>query len=191
MNLVVGGSSAGGHLAAIVAQRCVAIRIPLKLQILTVPVTDLTALDDSWNLQPDCPYKSYLENANAPCLPLERMQFFVRHFLGEKMPHQPRPANPAILSPAVELSPIKAESVKGLAPALISVAEIDILRDEGIAYARKLEADGVPVKLRQYMGVPHIFALMDAVLPEAKEYLQDCCDELKKAFGLSSECDCT
>lgn len=106
----------------------------------------------------------------------------MKHFLGEKMPHPPPTANPAILPAEVELSPMKAGSLKGLAPAMINVADVDILRDDGEAYARKLLKDGVPVKLKRFMGVPHTFLFMDGALPEAREYIQDCCNELKKAF---------
>jgi acetyl esterase/lipase len=183
LNIAIGGGSAGGHLAAILAQRCLAKKIPLKLQILSVPATDLTALDDNWNIRADCPYDSYLENALAPGLPLERIQFFLKFFLGEKMPNPLPTANPAILSPEVELSPMKTENVSGLAPAMISTADVDILRDEGEAYAKKLSAQGVPVKLKRYMGVSHPFMFMDGVLQEARDYIRDCCDELTKAFN--------
>jgi len=111
------------------------------------------------------------------------MQFFMRHFLGERMPHPPPSANPAILPPEIELSPMKATSVKGLAPAMINVADVDILRDDGEMYAKKLQADGVQVKLKRYMGVPHLFTLMDGALKEAKEYTEDCCDELRKVLS--------
>jgi acetyl esterase/lipase len=183
LNIAIGGCSAGAHLAAVLAQRCLAKDIPLKSQILTVPTTDLSYLAEDYSIRPDCPYNSYLENASAPCLPLERMRFFMKHFLGEKMPHPPPAANPAILSPEVELSPMKATSLKGLAPAIINTADVDILRDDGEAYARKLSENGVQVKLKRYMGVPHPFTHMDGALEEAREYTQDCCDQLKMAFS--------
>ena len=182
-NMAIGGVSSGGHLAAIVAQRCRTVGIHLKSQILTVPITDLTALDDHWNIRPDCPYSSYLENASAPCLSIERMQFFMNHFLGPSMPHPPPAANPAILPPEVELSPIKAGSLKGLAPAMVNTADVDPIRDDGEAYARKLQADGVPVRLKRFMGMPHPFMFMDGALPEAREYVQDSVDALKRAFS--------
>jgi acetyl esterase/lipase len=183
-NLAIGGVSAGGHLSAVLAQRCLAKQIPIKLQILSVPATDFTACNDDWSVPPDCPYNSYIENVSVPCLPLERMQFFWKHLLGDKNPHLPPAADPAILPPEVELSPIKAKSLKGLAPALVTTSDVDVLRDEGEAYARRLAAEGVPVKLKRYMGVPHIFLIMDGVLPEAREYIQRCCDELKSVFGI-------
>ena len=157
--------------------------IPLKLQILTVPATDLTALDDNWNIRADCPYNSYFENISAPGLPLVRMKFFLKLFLGKKRPNPLPAAYPAILFPEVELSPILAENVKGLAPAMINTTDVDILRDEGEAYATKLSTQGVQVKLKRYMGVPHPFMFMDGALQEARDYGQDCCDELAKAFN--------
>jgi acetyl esterase len=74
-----------------------------------------------------------------------------------------------ILPPEVDLSPIKPGSLKGLALAMINVADVDPLRDEGEAYTRKLSTDGAQVQLNRYMGVPHLFAFFDAALPEAKE----------------------
>jgi acetyl esterase/lipase len=181
--MAIGGVSAGAHLTAILAQRCNALNIPLKLQILTVPATDLTALSpQNWSLPSTCPYPSYLQNSSAPCLPLARMQFFLTHFLGPSMPTPLPVANPSILPPEVELSPMKAESVKGLAPAMVSTADVDVLRDDGEMYARKLEAGGVSVRCKRFMGVPHPFTFMNEALPEAREYIQDCCDALKLVF---------
>ena len=185
-NLAIGGVSAGAHLAAIVAQRCHALSIPLCLQILTVPATDLSFLSpEDYSLPSSCAYPSFLENRTAPCLPLERVQFFMHHLLG---PHFPSPiprAEPCILSPEVELSPIKAEtgSLRGLAPAMVSTADVDVLRDQGELYARRLEEEGVRVKVRRFMGVAHPFMFMDEALPQAREYIQDCVDILKTVFA--------
>lgn len=108
----------------------------------------------------------------------------MKHFLGDKNPHPPPVANPSILPPEVELSPIKATSLSGLAPALVTTSDVDVLRDDGEAYAKRLAEDGVPVKAKRYMGVPHVFLFMDVALPEAREYIQRCCDELKSVFGI-------
>jgi len=181
--IAIGGTSAGGHLAAVLAQRCKAVGFPLKAQLLVVPVTDLHALDENWNLTPDCPYNSYFENISAPRLPLERVQFFMRHLLGEKMPRTIPAATPQILSADVELSPIKAASFEGLAPAAIFTADVDVLRDQGEEYARNLEKDGVKVRSKRYMGVPHPFTHMDAGLKEAREFVEDYCNALQSAFN--------
>jgi acetyl esterase/lipase len=185
-NIAIGGASAGGHLAAILALRCHSIHIPLKLQLLNVPVVDLTLFNHDWTIPPNYPYKSYCQNAMAPGLPLERMQFFFKYLLGETKPYIVPIANPAILPPDVELSPIKAASFNGLPPAFIVTADVDILRDEAEEYARKLKGDGVRVRLKRFMGVPHPFALMDGTLQEARDYVTDCCEELRKAFDTPS-----
>ena len=187
-NIAIGGCSAGAHITAILAQRCQHLQnIPLKLQILTVPATDLTVLSSNppWSLSPHCPYPSYLENASAPCLPLERMQFFMRQLLGPCFPDRIPAAEPCVLGAEVELSPMKAGAggLKGLAPALVSIADVDLLRDDGESYARKLRGEGVQVKLRRYMGVPHPFVVMDEALEGAREYIRDCCDCLRRVFN--------
>jgi acetyl esterase/lipase len=181
--MAIGGVSAGGHLAAIIAQRCLALKIPLKLQILTVPVLDLTALTDDYSIPPDCEYPSYLENASAPYLTVERMQFFYKCLLGPRRPDPPPVAHPAILPADIELSPVKAASLKGLAPAMIHVADVDPLRDEGEAYARKLSHDGVQVQLKRWMGLPHLFSVFDKALPEAREYTIARVEALTRAFA--------
>lgn len=98
------------------------------------------------------------------------------------MPDPIPAANPAVLPPEIELSPMKATDLKGLAPAVIATADLDMLRDDGETYARKLKENGVQVRLKRYMGVPHPFMLMDGVLDQAKEYIQDSCDALNQIF---------
>lgn len=182
-NLAIGGVSAGAHLTAVLAQRCRALSIPLKLQILNVPATDLSFLSPKdYSIPASCPYPSFLENSLAPCLPLERMQFFMHHLLGPQFPSPLPMADPCILSPEVELSPMLAETLEGLAPALVSTADVDILRDQGELYAKRLEQEGVRVRLRRFMGVAHPFAFMDGALPQAREYIKDCIDALKTVF---------
>jgi acetyl esterase len=61
-------------------------------------------------------------------------------------------------------SPLRAKSHKGLAPAIIAVAEFDPLRDQGLAYADALAAAGVPVKRHVYEGLPHAFIVVGAVV---------------------------
>ena len=179
----MGGASAGAQLSAVLAQRCLSLNIALKLQILTVPMTDFTIFNDDWSVPSDCPYPSYIQNAETVCLPLVRLQFFLPGFLGNTPPHPPPAANPSILPSEVELSPIKAAFVKGLAPSVVVTSDVDVIRDDGEAYAKKLRGDGVEVLLKRFMGVPHTFHAMEGALVEAREYNQLCVDALKKAFN--------
>lgn len=84
----VGGASAGGHLAAVIAHLCRDAGIPLRLQILTVPVCDLhnAFTPDGQFDRENCPYESYREMEFAPALPAARMAYFHRHFLGVPRP---------------------------------------------------------------------------------------------------------
>lgn len=68
------------------------------------------------------------------------------------------------------LSPIKADNFDKLAPALVCVAEMDILKDESIAYANKMVSAGVRAELVEFKGVPHPFMYYDAILDAGKEY---------------------
>ena len=79
------------------------------------------------------------------------------------------------------MCPLRAESLKGVARAVVTVADVDMLRDEGIKYAERLVGEGVQVRLRKVNGVGHGFVGMDG-LKEWEEYVRDCCEELKKAF---------
>ena len=80
----VGGPSAGGNLAAVVALKARdEPKLPkLALQLLIVPCTDARFIPIEGSCPPDVPYKSYIENEFAPCLPLNRMCWFYRLWLG-------------------------------------------------------------------------------------------------------------
>jgi acetyl esterase/lipase len=84
-------------------------------------------------------------------------------------------------------SPLQAsiEQLRGLPPALIQVAEADVLRDEGEAYGRKLDEAGVKVTTVRYSGVIHDFGLLNglAEIPQTKSLFLHAAAELKKYLG--------
>jgi acetyl esterase len=142
----VGGTSAGGNLAAVVALMARDRGGPvLACQLLTVPVTDHESATDS-----------YCENGEGYVLTDEEMGWFWDHYLAtpEDGVHP-------------YASPLRAPDCSGLPPALVQAAEYDPLRDEGRAYADKLRAAGVPVTYRCYEGMLHMVlgpeAMTDAV----------------------------
>ncbi|WP_273454384.1 alpha/beta hydrolase [Nevskia ramosa] len=135
--LGVSGDSAGGNLAAVTALRLRDEGGPaLKAQLLVYPVVDA---------DPDA-YPSMTENAEGYLLGRKDMEWFFGHYVKD----------PAALT-SISLRPIKAESLKGLPPALVITAEFDPLRDEGNAYAAKLKAAGVAVESKSYDGAIHGF----------------------------------
>jgi acetyl esterase len=141
--LAVCGDSAGGNLAAVVARRARDAGGPaLAAQLLIYPGVDLAADETT--------YPSRRQNAEGYLLWLEDMLWFGDHYAGAWAG-----AGRDLTEP--DLSPLHAESLAGLAPAVVVVAEFDPLRDEGIAYARALEAAGTPVALLELPGMIHGF----------------------------------
>lgn len=131
----VAGHSAGGNLAAALALRCLAGAAPaIRVQVLLSPVLDA---DDE--------RQSYLECEEG--LPLTAAD--MRWFWSQYAPSDRR------LDP--QASPLRAPSLAGSAPAVIVAAEADPLRDEAIAYARRLSDAGVPTTFELVPGVPHLF----------------------------------
>lgn len=68
-----------------------------------------------------------------------------------------------------DASPLRAESLAGAAPALVVVCGLDPLRDEGVAYADRLRAAGVPVQLTEYPDMIHGFLRLSAVINRSRE----------------------
>ena len=80
-------------------------------------------------------------------------------------------------------SPLRASSLTGSAPAIVVTAECDVLRDEGEAYARRLEAEGARTVLRRYRGLPHGFFSMGAFVEAAKRAVEETCSALRDALA--------
>lgn len=136
--IVVGGDSAGGNLAAVVAQQARDSELPLPaLQLLLYPVTDLSSDTRSKTLF-----------ADGYFLGKRDMDWFAGHYLDG--------AEVSAQDPLV--SPLLSEDLSGLPPALVVTAGFDPLRDEGNRYARALRQAGVVVDLREERSMIHAFA---------------------------------
>lgn len=160
--LVVAGDSAGGNLAAVVAQIARDRGGPqIGFQVLIYPVIDGA-----------CDTPSYTENAEGYFLERQAMQWFWDQYLG-----------PAGNCDDPLASPIRARDLSGLPPAVLITAEYDPLRDEGEAYAAALDAAGVPVTMRRYDGMIHGFVSMPMLFPEADEAVEGIGGALHAAFA--------
>jgi acetyl esterase len=160
--IAVGGDSAGGNLAAVVALLARDRRGPrLLLQVLIYPVTNY-----------DFSTPSYRENATGYLLTAEDMRWFWRHYLARE--EQGREPN---------ASPLRAKSLADLPPALVITAGCDPLRDEGEAYAQRLREAGTAVTLTQYPGMFHGFARMTRILDQSRVLLDEMAGQLRKALG--------
>lgn len=127
------GESAGGNLAAVMALLARDRGGPeIAHQALIYPATDLI----------DEPFPP-MGGRDLPVISYADMRAFRRHYLGDADPNDPR------------VSPAAAPDHTGLPPALIQVAEHDPLRADGLRYAERLRAAGVPVRLTEYVGMPH------------------------------------
>jgi acetyl esterase len=141
--LAVGGDSAGGNLAAVVALLARDAGGPvIRLQALLYPVTDTNTETES-----------YRTNADGFLLTKESMRWFFDHYVKTE-------ADAADW----RLSPLRTPSLAGVAPALVVTAGFDPLRDEGEAYARRLREAGVRVDAVCYGGMIHGFAPMGRLI---------------------------
>ena len=131
--LAVAGDSSGANLATVAARRLKG-QVGLAFQGLFYPVADS-----------DFDRPSY--RALSDGMPLSRadMIWFFDHYAPRG-----RQADP-------DIAPLRAPDLAGLPPALVLTAEYDVLRDEGEAYAERLEQAGVPVRLRRAAGLTHGF----------------------------------
>jgi len=158
--MAVGGDSAGGNLAALMAVRARDEGGPaLRHQLLVYPATDLTMA-----------HPSIEENGEGYFLTAATMRWFMDHYLS---------ADPT--SPAV--SPLFVEDLSGLPPAQVLTAEFDPLRDEGDAYATRLAAAGVPVEHVPGPSLVHGFFAMGLVSPDADKAAALAADRLRDALA--------
>ena len=160
--VAVGGDSAGGNLAAVVAHLARDRGAPaLKFQLLIYPVTDAA-----------CDTPSYIENADGYFLTRDAMHWFWHHYLRSDADR----SNPLA-------SPLRAKDFTALPPALVITAEHDPLRDEGEQYAGRLQDAGVPVQLARYNGMIHGFFMMGAVIHQGRKAVQQTAAALREAFA--------
>ncbi len=154
--MVVGGDSAGGNLAAVVALRARDAGLPLAMQALVYPVTDY-----------DLASESYRRLATGLNLTRAKMEWYWNVYLGDADGSHP------------DASPLRAPELAGVAPALVQTAEHDPLVSEGEAYADRLNAEGVRVTLTRYDGMIHGFIRMPGLVAEA----DDAIGEIAAAIG--------
>ena len=144
-SLAVGGDSAGGNLAAVVALLSRDDNLNLAGQLLVYPNTDQLAVDGSMR-----------ENTDPWLFNHRSVSWYRNHYLA----HEADALNPLA-------SPLLAPVLSGLPPALVITAEYDPLRDQGEAYARRLAASGVSVELTRYEGMVHGFFTMTGAVDAA------------------------
>jgi acetyl esterase len=163
--LAVAGNSVGGNMAAVVSLMAKEKKGPhIKLQVLLWPVTD--AHFDN---------ESYTKFATGRFLTRNLMIWFWHNYTTDQNERN-----------QIYASPLRAttEQLKGLPPALVQIAENDVLRDEGEAYARKLDEAGVKVTATRYNGMIHDWGLLNplATVPSTKSAMLQAAAELKKAL---------
>jgi len=159
--IAVAGDSAGGNLAAVVAQLARDGGGPaLCFQLLIYPVTDHEF--DSVSMH---------DNAEGYFLTRDAMRWFYSHYLDEPSVG----ADPRV-------SPIRADDLSGLPPAFVITAEYDPLRDQGTAYAAAMRDAGTPVEAKTYAGMFHGFLSMVEYIDSGKVAFDDAVAALRAAF---------
>ena len=160
--IAVGGDSAGGTLATVNAILARDAGLPLALQLLFYP--GCAAHQDT---------PSHTQFAHGLVLDEPAISWFFGQYAQARAEREDW-----------RFAPLLAPDVEGVAPAWIGLAECDPLVDEGIDYADKLRAAGVPVDLEIYRGVTHEFIKMGRAIPEARTAHADAAAALRAAFTL-------
>ncbi|APA08470.1 hypothetical protein SS1G_02163 [Sclerotinia sclerotiorum 1980 UF-70] len=164
--LALSGSSAGGNIAAVLSHRFSSLfpHFRISLQLLIVPVTDNTASPST--------YPSWKENEFSPALPAEKMMWFRNYYLPDQVKWGDVDASPLLNDGGWEEQP----------RTLVVVGELDVLRDEGIAYAGMVGSAGVKCRLEVMRGMPHPFLAMDGVLKQGAQTITYMVEELRDVF---------
>jgi acetyl esterase len=159
--IAVGGDSAGGNLAAVTALQARDGGPKLAFQLLVYPCT---------GARQDEP--SHFAFAEKLLLTRNNVLWFYEQYVAEEADRSDW-----------RLAPLLAPDLAGLPPALVIVAGYDPLRDEGIAYAERLKAAGVPVELTNYEGMVHGFFSLSGAIDAGKRALEQSAAALRRAFG--------
>ncbi|WP_238325175.1 alpha/beta hydrolase [Rhodococcoides fascians] len=151
--VIIGGDSAGGNMAAVLAQDAIRNGIPLVAQLLIYPAVDL----DVGRIDR---YPSVQHNDSGYVLTPEAMAMSFATYVPESVD----PAEPRV-------SPIRAHDLSSLPPAVIAVAEFDPMRDQGLAYAQAMGEAGVPTTVHNGAGLIHgVFDMIGTVPAADREF---------------------
>ena len=162
--IAVCGDSAGGNLAAVVSLLARdAGGPPICFQALVYPATDARG-----------GHPSREENAEGPFLTKDTMEWFEEQY-----------GTPADRTDW-HCSPLLAEDLSNLPPALIITAQYDPLRDEGEAYGEALRAAGNTVTVRRYETMGHVFVQLAGMIAQGREAITEVATALKLAYGTSA-----
>jgi acetyl esterase len=162
--VAVGGDSAGGNLSAVATQAVVRSGGRPAAQLLIYPGTDMVTPRPALELFD-----------RGAFLTTEDREWYHGNYVTLEQRADPR------------ASPLLAEDLAGLPPALVVTAGFDPLRDEGRAYAEALRAAGSPVVLRHHPGMPHAFANMTGVSPAARDAVIELAGGLRALLGVPPE----
>ena len=159
--VAVGGDSAGGNLATVVALHARDSGGPeIAYQLLIYPATDQRAQ-----------HPSVTRNGEGYLLTRKAMEYFRAQYL-------PNPADYADW----RASPLLATRLAGLPPAFVITAGYDPLLDEGREYAERLAKEGVHVAYREFPDMVHGFILFGGVVDTANAVVAECCEKLRGAW---------
>ncbi|MBA4053738.1 MAG: alpha/beta hydrolase [Marivirga sp.] len=164
-NMAIVGNSVGGNMTAAVALMAKEKNGPaFRLQVMLWPVTDANFETSSYN-----------DFGEGRFLSKKMMIWFWDNYLPDVKKRR-----------EIFASPLQAsiEQLKNLPPALIQTAENDVLRDEGEAYARRLDEAGVPVTLARYNGLIHDYGLLNPIaeVPAIKTAIIQAAATIKKSL---------
>jgi acetyl esterase/lipase len=177
--VTLGGVSAGANIALVVNHLARDAGIPIRGVIVGTPtIADLRPVGSA----DQSPFPSVKEMEFAPTLNWTRLKWFDK-LKWDSLEQEGDDST----GKAAKIQDVKwfadaltAPNWSGLADlTVIMTAECDPLRDEGEAYAKKVEDGGNKVILKRFSGVPHPFYHMDADLPQAIEFIKDTCGHIK------------
>ena len=157
--LVVSGDSAGGNLATVAARRLRG-RVTLAGQALVYPV-----------VAHDFAAPSYSRYGAGLPLSADDMRWFYDHYTPPEQRSDP------------DIAPLLTKDFVGCPPATVALAECDVLHDEGVAYARRLEEVGLLVALREYPAVTHGFVRLHNYVDTADRAVSDLAEDIARFAG--------